>query len=234
MFDAIASSYEMVDDLASLGQCRLWARAVANALEGLCAEDRAGLAGTRVLDVACGTGVSSRALAARGAEVTGCDISEGMLAVARRRRNPVRRDGIRYVTADAECRLPFPDEWFDAVSVSYGLRNMGDPEAALRHMLRVVRPGSPIVVLDFDMPDDPVLRTLYRAYSSVALPALGGLLTGQTEPYRYLNRSIGEWEGRRGVARMMLAAGWRDVRTATLCGGIASICTARRAALTMR
>lgn len=238
MFDAIAARYDVVNDVGSLGHDRLWRRAVTHAVEKACG----GLSGRMVLDVACGTGASSRALADRGAFVVGCDTSEGMLEVAQRRedhRGAAVRDEsadggappavsgapVVYLKADAE-RLPFPSASFDAVCVSYGLRNMDDPVAALRQMRRVARPGAPIAVLDFDMPSNRAWRLLYRGYASVVLPALGRIASDNADAYRYLNDSIASWPGRAGVARMLRDAGWDDIRTATLTGGVAFICVA--------
>ncbi|NEG95856.1 ubiquinone/menaquinone biosynthesis methyltransferase [Bifidobacterium sp. SMB2] len=230
MFSTIAERYDLVNDLASMGQDRLWRRAAVRALE----TTRGGsLAGLHILDVACGTGASSRALANRGADVIGCDIADGMLAVACRRetdgsrvnRHGIRRGEVRYVAADA-MRLPFADGEFDAVTVSYGLRNMPYPEVALAQMRRVCRPGGRIVVLDFDMPDDLLWRAVYTRYSTVMLPLLGGLIGGGADAYRYLNASIAQWPGRHGVMAMLRETGWHDVAARPLSGGIASLCRA--------
>ncbi|PJM72555.1 bifunctional demethylmenaquinone methyltransferase/2-methoxy-6-polyprenyl-1,4-benzoquinol methylase [Bifidobacterium primatium] len=230
MFSAIAERYDLVNGLASMGQDRLWRRAAVRALE---TSYGGSLAGLRVLDVACGTGSSSRALADRGADVIGCDVAVGMLDVARRHeadgphacRRGRRRGGVRYVVADA-MRLPFADGEFDAVAVSYGLRNMPNPGVALAQMRRVCRPGGHIVVLDFDMPDDPLWHAIYTRYANVALPLLGGLLGGNADAYRYLNASISQWPGRRGVMTMLHETGWHDVAARPLTGGIASLCRA--------
>ncbi|PWG60446.1 ubiquinone/menaquinone biosynthesis methyltransferase [Bifidobacterium catulorum] len=227
MFSTISERYDLVNDLASLGQDLLWRRAAVRAMK---ASYDGSLVGLRILDVACGTGSSSRAFADEGALVTGCDIADGMLGVARRRERRSRSHGarrpmIRYIAADA-MRLPFGDAAFDAVTVSYGLRNMPRPGTALEQMRRVCRPGGRIVVLDFDMPSDPCWRLIYTRYATAVLPVLGGVLGGDRDAYRYLNASIDSWPGRRGVAGMLRDAGWRDVAVRPLSGGIASLCRA--------
>ncbi|MBT1176857.1 ubiquinone/menaquinone biosynthesis methyltransferase [Bifidobacterium callimiconis] len=225
MFSRIARHYDLINDLASLGRDRMWRRTVTDELERACH----GLDGREILDVACGTGTSSRALANRGAIVTGCDISPGMLDVARRKEAEDRRatrPPIRYECCDAQ-HLPFTDRQFDAVTTSYGLRNMPDPRSALADMRRVCRPGAPIIVLDFDTPDNPVWRAIYERYRAIVLPALGDLLGGNGDAYRYLDVSIDAWKGRAGVAAMLCETGWHDVAYRTLSGSIASICRAR-------
>lgn len=223
MFDAIAARYDMVNDLASLGQCRLWTAAVAHALQHM----TAGLEGRQVLDVACGTGTSSLAIARRGARVVGCDISDGMLSVARNRSQTSQwGQRLRYRHANA-MELPFPDNSFDAVTSSYGLRNMSCPQEALQEMRRVARAGAPVVILDFDLPRNPLMRACYQRYARMVLPLLGQLMGSGAQPYRYLNDSIANWRGAAGVCRMLHDAGFRDIRSAKLCLGIASICTAR-------
>lgn len=170
------------------------------------------LAGLRVLDVACGTGDVTRALAALGATVTGCDISQGMLDCARCRDAALRAKGnadiarIDYRQGDAQA-LEFPDASFDVVTCCYGLRNMPSPTGALAQMHRVLRPGGAVVTMDFDMPGGLLLPNLYRVYNAFVLPLIGGLLTGHPGDYQYLADSIEQWPGRRGVAHMMQVAG---------------------------
>lgn len=199
-------------------------------------KDRAGrpirpLEGMNILDVACGTGTSSRALAQLGANVIGCDISEGMIAQARQcetahdvvaARAGGARGSVVYCTGDASD-LGFADNRFDAVTCCYGLRNMPSPVEALRQMRRVAKPGAPIVTLDFDMPAGLVVSNAYRLYDALVLPLVGGLITGHPSDYRYLTQTIEQWPGRRGVAHMMRVAGLRHPQCKPLTMGIASL-----------
>lgn len=189
------------------------------------------LKGLSVLDVACGTGTSSRALAQLGANVIGCDISEGMIAQAQRcesshdvvaARAGGARGSVVYCVGDASD-LGFADDRFDAVTCCYGLRNMPSPVEALCQMRRVAKPGAPIVTLDFDMPAGLVVSNAYRLYDAVVLPLVGGLLTGHPSDYRYLTQTIEQWPGRRGVAHMMRVAGLRHPQCRPLTLGIASL-----------
>lgn len=193
--------------------------------------NRLPLRGLHILDVACGTGTSSRALARLGADVIGCDVSEGMVAEARRLETGrdvvvARADGSRgavtYCITDA-CDMGFADNRFDAVTCCYGLRNMPSPVAALGQMRRVARPGAPIVTLDFDMPSGTLLPNAYRLYDAIVLPLVGGLLTGHPSDYRYLTQTIEQWPGRRGVAHMMRVVGLRHPQCRPLTKGIASL-----------
>jgi demethylmenaquinone methyltransferase/2-methoxy-6-polyprenyl-1,4-benzoquinol methylase len=143
MFDSVADRYDLVNDLLSLGQDRLWRRAVARAAGAR--------SGERVLDLAAGTGTSSLAFARDGADCAACDFSLGMLRVGARRPRAPRRQGgglVSFVAGDA-LRLPLRDESFDVVTISFGLRNVADPDAALTEMLRVTRPGGRLVVCEF-------------------------------------------------------------------------------------
>ena len=158
MFDEVAERYDVTNDVLALGQTRLWRRAVVNAIRPQ--------PGERILDLAAGTGTSSAPLRAAGAFVVACDFSLGMLAVGRR-----REPAMPFVAGDA-LALPFADASFDAVTISFGLRNTADPLAALAELRRVTRPGGRLVVCEFSHPSLPVLREVYSRYLLSALPGI--------------------------------------------------------------
>jgi demethylmenaquinone methyltransferase/2-methoxy-6-polyprenyl-1,4-benzoquinol methylase len=205
MFSRLAGRYDLVNDIMSFGLHRLWKRqAVRLALEG-----RTG--GARVLDLCCGSGDLCFLAGRLGAgAVTGADFTLPMLAVARRRS---RREGpgCRFVQADA-MRLPFPDGSFDALTISYGLRNIADMPAALSEMRRVLGPGGRAVVLDFGKPDNPVAGALYQGYLRTMMPAVGWIFHGDPETYLYIPESLERFPAQRGVASMMRQAGFANVR----------------------
>lgn len=214
MFDEVAERYDLTNDLLALGQTRLWRRAVVNAVGAR--------PGERVLDLAAGTGTSSAPMAARGATVVPCDFSQGMLAVGRR-----REPDLPFVAGDA-LRLPFADASFDAVTISFGLRNTADPLAALAEMARVTRPGGRLVVCEFSHPWFGPFRTIYSRYLMGALPGIARRASSNPDAYVYLAESIRAWPDQAELARMMTAAGWRDVEWLNLTGGIVALHRGRR------
>ncbi len=220
MFDLTANRYDLLNDVLSLGQDRLWRRAVARAVS-------AG-PGDRVLDVAAGTGTSARALAAAGATCVACDFSLGMLGVGARR--PARSTGlVRFVAGDA-LALPLRDASFDAVTICFGLRNVADPAAALREMLRVTRVGGRLVVCEFShLPARPADH-LYQRYLERVLPAVAGRLSTNPGAYAYLAESIKDWPAQAELAGLLHAAGWTAVRWRNLSFGIVAVHSARRGA----
>ena len=204
MFSRIAWRYDLVNDIMSLGLHRRWKRqTVAMAVPGRKAR--------RVLDLCCGSGDLCFLAEDRGAvSVVGVDFTLPMLAVAReRRKNEERRS--QFVQADA-LALPFADGTFDAVTISYGLRNIADLDAALREMRRVLAPGGRAVVLDFGKPDNAFAGGAYRAFLHAMMPAVGWLFHGDPETYRYIPASLERFPAQRGVERMMRAAGFANVR----------------------
>jgi demethylmenaquinone methyltransferase/2-methoxy-6-polyprenyl-1,4-benzoquinol methylase len=209
MFDDVAERYDVTNDVLSLGQDRRWRRLVHEALDLR--------AGDGVLDLAAGTGTSSEPFADAGIRVVPCDFSLGMLKVGRR-----RRGDLRFVAGDA-TRLPFADGAFDAVTMSFGLRNVVDVPAALAEMRRVTRPGGRLVVCEFSHPTWHPFRTAYTEYLMRALPPLARLVSSNPDAYVYLAESIRAWPDQLGLARLMQDAGWRDVEYRNLSGGIVAL-----------
>jgi len=228
MFDAIAGRYDLLNDILSAGQVRLWRRAVAR-ITG------AGL-GNRVLDLAAGTGTSSLTFTAAGADCVACDFSLGMLRVGRSRlaqgQGPGRpgrdrRGRLGFVAGDA-LRLPFRDESFDAVTISFGLRNVTVPDAALAEMRRVTRPGGRLVVCEFSTITIAPADMLYRRYLMNVLPAIARRTARNPEAYEYLAESITDWPTQRELAGMIEAAGWSAVRWRDLSLGVVAVHVGRR------
>jgi demethylmenaquinone methyltransferase/2-methoxy-6-polyprenyl-1,4-benzoquinol methylase len=223
MFDGIAERYDLLNDILSAGQVRLWRRAVAR-ITG------AGL-GNRVLDLAAGTGTSSLTFTATGADCVACDFSLGMLRAGHSRLagHEQREAGrLGWVAGDA-LRLPFRDEAFDAVTISFGLRNVASAAAALAEMLRVTRPGGRLVVCEFSTITIAPLDMLYRRYLTDVLPALARRTARNPEAYTYLAESIADWPAQRELAGVIEAAGWSAVRWRDLSLGVVAVHVARRA-----
>ena len=221
MFDAIAGRYDLLNDLLSLGQVRLWRRAVARITRAV--------PGERVLDLAAGTGTSSLTFTATGADCVACDFSLGMLRAGRSRHQ--RNDGtgrLGFVAGDA-IRLPFRDAAFDAVTISFGLRNVADPGAGLAEMRRVTRPGGRLVVCEFSTITIAPADMIYRRYLLHALPAIARRTARSPEAYEYLAESIVDWPAQRELAGLIEAAGWSAVRWRNLSLGAVAVHVGRRA-----
>ena len=214
MFDEVAPRYDCTNDILSMGQARLWRRAVTRAV--------APRPGLRVLDLGAGTGTSSEPLADAGADVVPADFSEGMLAEGRR-----RRPDLPFTHADA-MDLPFEDASFDVVTISFALRNVADPAVALREMARVTRRGGRLVLCEFSTPTNPTFRKAYDAYLTRALPRVAGVVSSNPESYDYLAESITAWPDQEGVRALVEGAGWLEVHHRNLTGGIVALHTARR------
>lgn len=209
MFDGIAQRYDLVNDLISLGQDRRWRRLTVDAVGAM--------PGEKVLDLAAGTGTSSEPFAVEGALVVPSDFSLGMLRVGKR-----RRPDLPFVAGDA-TRLPFADGAFDAVTISFGLRNVVDTDSALAEMLRVVRPGGRVVICEFSHPTWAPFRTVYMEYLMRALPVVAGAVTRDRGSYDYLAESIRAWPSQPELARRMLDAGWEQAAYRNLSGGIVAL-----------
>jgi len=210
MFDRIARRYDLVNTVLSGGTDAGWRRRAARAT-GL-------VAGGAALDVACGSGKLTAALARRAGptgRVVGLDFSAQMLEVARR-----DHPGIEFVEGDA-LNLPFDDASFDASTIAFGLRNLADPVRGLREMLRVVKRRA--VVLEFVRPPQGPVGTAYRLYLKTLLPAIGGAISGQPSAYRYLSDTVDSYRTPDELRAMAAAAGWRDVSFEALAMGTVGV-----------
>jgi demethylmenaquinone methyltransferase / 2-methoxy-6-polyprenyl-1,4-benzoquinol methylase len=215
MFDEVADRYDLLNDALSLGLDRRWRMVVAAAVAARPSEV--------VLDLAAGTGTSSRAFIGSGARCVACDFSLGMLRAGARRRAP----GLGFVAGDA-LALPFPDATFDAVTISFGLRNVADTRQALGELLRVTRPGGKLVVCEFSHLPARRLNSLYERYLTRVLPVVARTLSRNAEAYDYLAESIREWPGQQELADMISGAGWTSVSWRNLTMGIVAVHRARR------
>ncbi len=209
MFDDVAARYDLANDVLSLGQDRAWRRAVLEAVDAR--------PGERVLDLAAGTGTSSEPFALAGATVVPTDLSLGMLRVGKR-----RRPALAFVAADA-LQLPYADAVFDAVTISFGLRNVEDTQAALTEMRRVTRPGGRLVVCEFSAPTWAPFRTVYTEYLMAALPRIASVVSSNPAAYHYLAESIRAWPDQARLAGRIAEAGWRDVAWRNLSGGVVAL-----------
>ena len=209
MFDTVAEKYDVTNDVLSLGQDRLWRRAVVKAVDAQ--------PGERILDIAAGTGTSSEPWADAEIEVVPADFSLGMLRVGRR-----RRPDMPFTAADA-THLPFADGSFDAVTMSFGLRNVSEPAAALAEFRRVTRPGGRLVLCEFSRPVNRAFRAVYLHYLMAALPAVARRVSSSPDSYVYLAESIQAWPAQRAMAERIAGAGWVGVKWRNLSGGVVAL-----------
>ncbi|MEW9554811.1 demethylmenaquinone methyltransferase [Nonomuraea sp. NPDC050783] len=216
MFDRTARRYDLVNDVISLGQVRLWRRAVAAAVD-------AG-PGEVVLDLGAGTGTSTDTFTTLGARAIACDFSLGMLSTGVRRHggNALSGEGVPFVAGDA-LRLPFADDAFDAVTISVALRNVHDTEQALREMLRVTRPGGRLVVMEFSHVTVGAFDTVYREYLMRLLPRVAKVFGSNDDSYEYLAESIRAWPDQPTLAETIRRAGWERVAWRNLTMGIVAM-----------
>ncbi|MFF2328253.1 MULTISPECIES: demethylmenaquinone methyltransferase [unclassified Streptomyces] len=209
MFDGVAANYDLTNDVLSLGQARLWRKEVAKAVDARPAQ--------KVLDLAAGTATSSLPFAATGAYVVPCDFSLGML-----REGKKRNSWLPFTAGDATA-LPFRDETFDAVTISFGLRNVQDTDAALRELYRVTKPGGRVVICEFSQPTWAPFRTVYTEYLMRALPPVARAVSSNPDAYVYLAESIRAWPDQAGLAAKLQQAGWAKVAWRDLTGGVVAL-----------
>ncbi|MBB6120925.1 demethylmenaquinone methyltransferase [Nocardiopsis algeriensis] len=214
MFDGIADRYDLVNDVISLGQDRAWRKAAVRAVDAH--------SGELVLDLAAGTGTSSEAYVGKGARVIACDFSLGMLRTGVERRGGASTGGVTFVAGDA-LHLPFADETFDAVTISFGLRNVSDVDQALSELLRVTKAGGRLVICEFSHIPVGFVDKLYSTYLMGALPKIAGAVSGRSESYDYLSESIMAWPDQPELARRLQGAGWSRVAWRNLSMGIVAL-----------
>ena len=212
MFDEVSTHYDRTNPVLSMGNATLWRLATTRAVGPR--------AGETILDVAAGTGTSSASLARNGASVVAADFSEGMIEVGRRRQadNPF----VRFVQADATA-LPFDDDTFDAVTISFGLRNIVDPRAALAEFYRVTKPGGRVVVCEFSQPPLAAVRAGYGAYLRYGMPVLARVASSNPAAYEYLMESIEAWPKQQALATWLREAGFERVAWRNLTAGIVAL-----------
>lgn len=215
LFAAIAPRYDFINDLQSFGLHRWWKNRLVR-MAGVKPGDRA-------LDVCCGTGDISERLARAGATVTGLDFSEPMLAVARQRSAATApQRTVNFLQGDG-MRLPFERNFFEVVTVGYGLRNLSNWEVGLTEMFRVAKPGGRVLVLDFGKPDNALWRALYFTYLRLCVPVLGLVFCRNAAAYAYILESLKHYPAQNGVAAKMRELGMTNVRIVNLLGGVMSI-----------
>lgn len=218
MFDQIAGKYDFLNHFLSVGIDRSWRRKAIDELKDL--KPR------RILDVATGTGdLAFEALRLKPKKVTGVDISEGMLSIAREKAEKLKTDQlVHFRKADSE-KLPFSDNSFDAVTVGFGVRNFENLQKGLDTMFRVLRPGGKLVVLEFSKPRSFPVKQLYGFYSFKILPFFGRLFSKDKEAYSYLPESVAAFPDGKDFTRLMERSGFKDTRIRRLSLGICAIYT---------
>ena len=210
MFDNVAEGYDRTNAVATMGLEKLHWRPETF-------KEIAPRKGLKILDLAAGTGASSIKLREAGAEVVSCDFSVGMLRVGKR-----RYPELDLIAGDA-LRLPFADDTFDVVTISWALRNVNDVTVALREMLRVTRSGGRLVVLENSHPTWKPFRVAYLEYMMRAVPVVAKAVSTNPEAYEYLAESVRAWPAQEPLARTIEDAGWTRVQWRNLTGGLVAI-----------
>ncbi len=216
MFDQVANRYDLMNTVASLGQVYVWRQAVVQALEAV--------PGQRILDLAAGTGTSSAKIASAGPSVVACDLSAGMIEVGAK-----KHPELEFILGDA-TDLPFADSEFDAVTISFGLRNVVDVPAALKEMYRVTKPGGTLLICEFSNPTNKSFNRLYNWYLGTVMPAAARALSSDDVAYDYLVESILDWPNQQELGRSLQREGWQQVEVRNLAGGIVALHRAKKPA----
>lgn len=209
MFDDVAHRYDFLNDLLSLGRTKAWRRVVTSII--------APKPGMKILDIAAGTGSSSRPLVDKGAEVTALDFSHGMIEQGRK-----QNKNINFVQGDA-LKLPFEDNAFDVTTISFGLRNTSNTDEALKEALRVTKDGGRIVVAEFSHPVNPIFKKIYLNYLMRALPVIVKKISKNPDAYIYLAESIRAWPDQAELASIMRDSGFKSVAWQDLTFGIVAV-----------
>ena len=209
MFDDVANRYDFLNDLLSLGRTKAWRRAVTSII--------APKPGMKILDIAAGTGSSSRPLVDKGAVVTALDFSQGMIEQGRK-----QNKNINFVQGDA-LKLPFEDNSFEVTTISFGLRNTSNTEIALKEALRVTKDGGRIVVAEFSHPVNPIFKKIYLNYLMKALPVIVKKISKNPDAYIYLADSIRAWPDQAELASIMRDSGFKSVAWQDLTFGIVAV-----------
>ncbi len=212
MFDQVSTHYDRTNTVMSVGNDQLWRMATTRAIDPH--------PGDRILDLAAGTGTSSASIAKSGATVIAADFSPGMIEVGRKKFGRIRN--MQFVEADA-TNLPFADDEFDATTISFGLRNVVEPQKAIAEMLRVTKPGGSIVICEFSTPPNAVMKGLYDFYLKRITPLLVKFASSNPDAYDYLNESIKAWPAQAELAAWLRGAGWTEVKYKNLTGGIVAL-----------
>lgn len=212
MFDRVSANYDRTNDILTAGIAPYW-----RAQTRLAVRPRPG---ERILDIAAGTGTMSKQFADAGAEVTALDFSGGMIAEGIRRHGTNPR--IEFVQGDA-TKLPFDDGTFDAVSISFGLRNVQQPRVAIEEMLRVLRPGGRVVICEFSHVTSAPVRAFYGAYMKGVMPTVVRVVSSDADAYTYLNESIEAWPAQPVLANWLRSAGFERVKYRNLSFGMVAL-----------
>jgi len=209
MFDGVANRYDFLNDLLSLGRTKAWRKVVTSIIGPK--------PGLKILDIAAGTGSSTRPLVDAGAEVIAIDFSSGMIEIGRK-----RHKDINFVQGDA-LNLPFEENTFDVTTISFGLRNTSNIDLALKDSLRVTKSGGKVVIAEFSHPSNSIFRFIYLNYLMKAIPIISKKISKNPDAYVYLAESIRAWPNQVGLASKMRDTGWKSVAWQDLTFGIVAV-----------